>query len=364
VKCPKCGVEQPDSEQCSSCGIIFRKYAQRLEQQAALQTQSRKPESKGKHSLTRLLVVVLVLGMGLYFVLPGEEVTAPEMADAATVVYIENSVRERLAVSHPPRNAIERARNATVFIQTDWGSLGSGYIVDASCRVITNRHVVEFDATAQVRSAMGSAELKSAFVIRQQELLHKLQLRRIAVEQERLENGVTPRFHELQWEFEQVQEQLEDLPQTVTRNLEREAEAAAREYSSAELKVSLVDGSAYSIAEVKLSDRYDLATFQLIAEDCPFLVKGDVAGLAQGSTLFTIGNPSGLTYTVTSGVFSGTHTAEGVNYLQTDAPINPGNSGGPLVDEQGRVVGINTMVLRNVQNIGFAIPITAIPAAF
>jgi serine protease Do len=53
-----------------------------------------------------------------------------------------------------------------------------------------------------------------------------------------------------------------------------------------------------------------------------------------------------------------------VHYLQTDAPINPGNSGGPLVDEQGRVVGINTMVLRNVQNIGFSIPITAIPAAF
>jgi hypothetical protein len=364
VKCPKCGVEQLDSEECRSCGIIFRKYAQRQEQQAALQTQSRKPESKGKHSLTRLLVGVLVLGMALYFVLPAEEENPPEMADAAPVPQQGDSVRERLATSHPPRNAIERARNATVFIQTEWGSLGSGYIADTSCRVITNRHVVEFDAAAQVRGAMGSTELKSAFVIKQQELVHELQLKRIAVEQERFENGDSPRFHELEWEFEQLREQIQDLPQTVTRGLEREAEAAAREYSSAELKVSLVDGSAYSVADVTFSERYDLATFQLMAEDCPFLVEGDVAGLAQGSTLFTIGNPSGLTYTVTSGVFSGTHTEEGVHYLQTDAPINPGNSGGPLVDEQGRVVGVTTMVLRNVQNIGFAIPVTAIPAAF
>jgi serine protease Do len=364
VKCPKCGVEQLDSEQCNSCGIIFSTYAQHLERQAALQSQSIKPESKGINSLIPQLAVILVLCVVLYLVLTGEEPAAPKMADAAPVPQAGDSVRARLAISHPPRNAIERARNATVFIQTEWGSLGSGYIADTNCRVITNRHVVEFDAAAQVRGAMGSTELKSAFVIKQQELVHELQLKRIAAEQERFENGETPRYHELQWEFEQLREQIRDLPQAVTRDLEREAGAAARQYSSAALKVSLVDGSEYSVADVKLSERYDLATFQLMAEDCPFLVEGDVAGLAQGSPLFTIGNPSGLTYTVTSGVFSGTHTEDGVHYLQTDAPINPGNSGGPLVDEQGRVVGINTMVLRNVQNIGFSIPITAIPAAF
>jgi S1-C subfamily serine protease len=73
--------------------------------------------------------------------------------------------------------------------------------------------------------------------------------------------------------------------------------------------------------------------------------------------LFTIGNPSGLAYTVTSGVFSGERGTESARLLQTDAPINPGNSGGPLVTEQGEVVGINTMVLRGTQGIGFAIPI-------
>ena len=366
MECPKCGAEQLDEEQCSSCGIFFKKYAQRLEQQAPLQPRAEKPESSGLKSMTRVLVVILVVGIGLYFGRSVEEEAAPESADTASASAVERgaSVQERLALSHPPRNAIERARNATVFIQTDWGSLGSGYIADADCRVITNRHVVEFDAQAQVRRAMGSAELQTAFRVKQQALIQELQRKQIAVQNEYHDGGESERYWGLQADVDQLQDQIQNLPKTVTRDLEREAKTAAQKYSSAELKVSLVDGSAYAVKGLRLSKRYDLATFQLIAEDCPFLAEGDVVGLAQGSELFTIGNPSGLTYTVTSGVFSGTHTEEDVSYLQTDAPINPGNSGGPLVDKQGRVVGINTMVLRNVQNIGFAIPITAIPAAF
>ena len=66
--------------------------------------------------------------------------------------------------------------------------------------------------------------------------------------------------------------------------------------------------------------------------------------------------PVGLGHSVTSGVFSGHREIEGVALLQTDAPINPGNSGGPLVDETGRVLGINTLKLRDTDGIGFAIP--------
>jgi S1-C subfamily serine protease len=83
-----------------------------------------------------------------------------------------------------------------------------------------------------------------------------------------------------------------------------------------------------------------------------------------GERLYTIGNPSGLTDTVTSGVFSGQRGAGSQRLLQTDAPINPGNSGGPLVTESGRVVGINSMVMRGVQGIGFAIPIEAVYEEF
>jgi S1-C subfamily serine protease len=78
-----------------------------------------------------------------------------------------------------------------------------------------------------------------------------------------------------------------------------------------------------------------------------------------GSRLYTIGNPAGLAYTVTSGIFSGERQEGGQRLLQTDAPINPGNSGGPLLLESGAVIGINTMVLRGAQGVGFAIPIEA-----
>jgi S1-C subfamily serine protease len=76
-----------------------------------------------------------------------------------------------------------------------------------------------------------------------------------------------------------------------------------------------------------------------------------------GDRLYTVGNPSGLAYTVTSGVFSGERGEGGERLLQTDAPINPGNSGGPLITADGQVVGINTSVARGLQGIGFAIPI-------
>jgi S1-C subfamily serine protease len=80
--------------------------------------------------------------------------------------------------------------------------------------------------------------------------------------------------------------------------------------------------------------------------------------------VYTIGNPSGLAYTVTTGVVSGLREMNGKSYVQTDAPINAGNSGGPLINEQGRVIGINSMVMRGVNGIGFAIPIETMYAEF
>ncbi len=76
-----------------------------------------------------------------------------------------------------------------------------------------------------------------------------------------------------------------------------------------------------------------------------------------------IGNPFGLEHTVTVGVISAKNRsihAGKVNFdgfLQTDAAINPGNSGGPLIDLNGRVVGINTAIVPYAQGIGFAVPV-------
>lgn len=78
-----------------------------------------------------------------------------------------------------------------------------------------------------------------------------------------------------------------------------------------------------------------------------------------GSRVIAVGNPLGLSFTVTEGIVSATDRvvdSSGVGYVQTDVPINRGNSGGPLVDAQGRVVGINTFKLVDSEGLGFAIP--------
>ncbi len=90
---------------------------------------------------------------------------------------------------------------------------------------------------------------------------------------------------------------------------------------------------------------------------------GDSDHLEIGQKVLAIGHPFGLGYALTTGIISGLGASPDNAALlhdpmiQTSAPINPGNSGGPLVDHEGRVIGINTTILAGAQNIGFAIPI-------
>src|SRR3977135_1669614 len=91
------------------------------------------------------------------------------------------------------------------------------------------------------------------------------------------------------------------------------------------------------------ADSRDLAIFRLPADHCPHLEPGNSSTLAQGERLYTIGNPSGLAYSVTSGIFSGERGTAQERFLQTDAPINPRNSGGPLIRGNGEGVGSNPL---------------------
>jgi Do/DeqQ family serine protease len=112
----------------------------------------------------------------------------------------------------------------------------------------------------------------------------------------------------------------------------------------------------------------DIAVLQIPSGSLTAVPIGDSDRLQVGDFALAIGNPFGLGQTVTSGIISalgrsglGIEGPEGYeDFIQTDASINPGNSGGPLVDLQGRVVGINTAILApgggNI-GIGFAIPI-------
>jgi serine protease DegS len=140
--------------------------------------------------------------------------------------------------------------------------------------------------------------------------------------------------------------------------------------ASADLvRAQLADGR---VAEAKIVGRdpdTDLAVLQLdLKTNVPVMPLGHSDRLRVGDIVLAIGNPVGLSQTVTQGIVSATGRGQlGVatfeNFIQTDAPINVGNSGGALINANGELVGINTAVLAKnlgVEGIGFAIPVNLV----
>lgn len=126
--------------------------------------------------------------------------------------------------------------------------------------------------------------------------------------------------------------------------------------------VTLPDGRSFPAGVLGAEPAQDLAVLRVGGAGLP-VAELSSAPLRKGQLVVAIGNPFGLDFTVTAGVVSALDRALPVgpgqkleHLIQTDTPINPGNSGGPLVDVQGRVVGITTAVLPFAQGLGFAIP--------
>jgi len=130
------------------------------------------------------------------------------------------------------------------------------------------------------------------------------------------------------------------------------------------IKVKLTDGSVYKAKVVGRDPKTDVALIKIKVgnKKVPVVELGDSDKIKIGEFVIAIGNPYGLNWTVTHGIISATgRHGLGLNpiedFIQTDAAINPGNSGGPLCDINGKVIGINTAIVRNAQGLGFAVPI-------
>ena len=132
------------------------------------------------------------------------------------------------------------------------------------------------------------------------------------------------------------------------------------------ITVFLSDDQTKYEAEVLGADKHsDLAVIKIKADNLDPITLSDSSQLDVGDVVLAVGSPFGLSQSVTMGIVSakgraGLDMMDIENFIQTDASINPGNSGGALVDAQGRLVGINTMIMSRSggnQGIGFAIPV-------
>jgi serine protease DegS len=135
------------------------------------------------------------------------------------------------------------------------------------------------------------------------------------------------------------------------------------------IRAQLADGRIADARVVGRDPDTDLAVLQLdLKKNIPVMPLGHSDRLRVGDVVLAIGNPVGLSQTVTQGIVSATGRGQlGVatfeNFIQTDAPINVGNSGGALINASGELVGINTAVLAKnlgVEGIGFAIPVNLV----
>ncbi|SHO47931.1 S1C family serine protease [Desulfopila aestuarii] len=372
IRCPKCGHEQHMGKECEACGVIYARYKlaqNRLQEEQVAKEEARKKQSGRMWSIVQSLVLVLLTAGGTYYymnsnrqpavapvssekvaVAPEPAAESPTRVETAQRPLAPKNVVENVKNSGPM--TIEEARQATVSIETPWGS-GSGFFVSDNF-IVTNRHVVQMDENLLV------------------EFRHKVEKTRELVELEKQKiRDMRARLRETK--HVPTRGQLEIIIGESERNLNTimpQLEDAERRLAKLEeklrpddVKIILADGTSQVANFLLISDRHDLALMSIYVNDVKHLSRPpENSRIQQGDKVFTIGSPVGLRNTVTSGVFSGYRkdSKDGSLFLQTDAPINPGNSGGPLIDENGYVRGVNTMILQDTEGIGFAIPIDTV----
>lgn len=368
--CPKCSSKLTNKVECTSCGLIFDKYFQaEARRKAQAEKDAEKKERFRKHVLVALSGLILAgIAAAAFLFWVRTDVPPVTKQDASLTDNSRDGVEqdaERPDVQKPKdigvirkggdgdKQFIQNAINATVTVETPWGAVGSGFFINENS-LVTNRHVAEFNIKdfdvfrKKVAKGREEANLEADAI---KELKQKL-------------DGMPDGPNRTQV-FNLIHEKEAGLNNYLSQLQKAEKEVADMDEkrSSQDIKIILADGSEHSVSTILLSDAHDLALLKVYGVNTAILRPNkNGRHLEQGDTVFTIGSPSGLRNTVTSGIFSGYRKAAGKDdiYLQIDAPINPGNSGGPLIDGHGNVYGVNTMILTNTEGLGFAIPIEAV----
>ena len=267
-------------------------------------------------------------------------------------------LKQELEDRFQPASEVDRAMLAVVTIETAAGS-GSGFFVTDDGYIVTNRHVV------RPATSTSAQDTKAALETRKQRLddfkteldyeEERLQENRKTIDEERkyAESGDATATYRAQYErfVERYQKDMERYEDQVAkyRKLEREYRADKSEFGftssltnfSRKFKVTLKSGKSINARLVKLSKDHDLALLKLDNYLTPHLASADIRTPQQGTRVYAIGSPLGISDALTTGIV----TKSASEFLFTDTRILPGNSGGPLIDESGKVLGVNTAIV-------------------
>ncbi len=368
MRCPKCDHVQVNSVECEGCGLIFAKYLKVQERQKAAEESKAGAGEAGKFpavgmKILQVLLLVVAVAATTYYLTgsrnqpvsqPQAETAKVPEAPPPQVAQVKPQAAKVVASVQPDSeqpvyrgNSIELARNATVSIEAPWGT-GSGFFINKNY-IVTNRHVVRFDE-AKLTEFRQKVETGRELIRLEKQKIEEMKekLQRLPKGPNRSQLAIVIDFH------------VEELKKILPKQEEGEQRLAKidRKIQPSDIKIVLADGSEHAANYLLVSDTYDLALMSLFSGERAFIERPPAGkGLHQGDKVFAIGSPVGLRHTVTSGIFSSHRTKDGQVYIQTDAAINPGNSGGPLIDENGYARGVTTMILRDTEGIGFAIPI-------
>ena len=300
----------------------------------------------------------------------------PKNSDS-TVVTTENArsgkrnLKQELEDRFKPATEVDRAMLAVVTVKTAAGS-GSGFFVTDDGYIVTNRHVVRPATSTQARDTKANLEQrKKRLDAFKQDLDYekdRLDQNRKTLDENRsyAESGSASasykaKYRRYEERYEKELERYEDQLAKY-RKYEREYREAKSEFGfsssltnfSRKFSVTLKDGKSVRARLVKLSKDHDLALLKLDNSITPHLEPAKIGAPQQGTRVYAIGSPLGISDALTTGII----TKSAAKFLFTDTRILPGNSGGPLIDESGRVLGVNTAIVTGgelAEGLGLAI---------
>ncbi len=311
---------------------------------------------------------------------PPKDKSINTVVSTSKTTAIKADLKQALFKTYKPDSKVDEASLSVVTVKTSAGS-GSGFFVTSDGYLITNRHVVRPTTSSQSKRAeerladweQRLANFKANLGDNEESLNDTKRVideNRVYMESNRATQSQKTRYQRY---LERYSKNKRRYDENVSRyrKQEREYKKQKSEFGfnssmsnfSRKFTIVLKNGKKLKAKLVRISKNYDLALLKLDHYTTPFLALSKKQYPSQGTRVFAIGSPFGITDALTAGIV----TKAGQENLFTDTRILPGNSGGPLINANGEVLGVNTSVIsmnHNSDGLGLAIYVTHIRSEF